>query len=91
MSMQDSQAKVIKIPVYRQRIANNMPLNMEKKRVCAYCRVSTEDDCQISSFDLQVEHYMNFINANKYWEFAGVYSDYGKSGTGTKKEMSLHK
>jgi len=58
---------------------------MEKKRVCAYCRVSTEDDCQISSFDLQVEHYMNFINANKYWEFAGVYSDYGKSGTSTKK------
>ena len=28
-----------------------------KKRVCAYCRVSTDDPAQTTSYELQKEHY----------------------------------
>lgn len=87
--MQNSQVKVIKIPAYRQRISNNIQLNMNKKKVCAYCRVSTEDECQVSSFDLQVDYYTKLIKSNTNWDFAGVYSDYGKSGTSTNKRNEI--
>ena len=35
--------------------------NNTKIRVCAYCRVSTDSDAQLTSFALQREHYQNFI------------------------------
>lgn len=55
-----------------------------KKRVCAYCRVSTDQEEQLSSYDLQVQHYTNFIMSNDLWEFSGVYADEGISGTSIK-------
>ena len=32
------------------------------KRVCAYCRVSTDDANQTSSYELQKNHYEDMIN-----------------------------
>ena len=32
-----------------------------KIRVCAYCRVSTDSDAQLTSFALQREHYQNYL------------------------------
>lgn len=51
-----------------------------KKRVAAYCRVSTLTKEQEDSFDLQVRYYTQFIESHNEWEFVGVYSD-EKSGT----------
>lgn len=56
----------------------------KKKRVAAYCRVSTGMDAQIVSLETQKSHYEDYINANPEWEFAGLYYDEGISGT--KKE-----
>lgn len=53
-------------------------------RVAAYCRVSTDEEEQESSFELQVEHYTKFINAHEDWELAGIYADKGLSGTQVK-------
>lgn len=50
-------------------------------RVAAYVRVSTENDEQTSSFELQSNEFTDQINANPHWEFAGIYSDEGISGT----------
>ena len=50
-------------------------------RVAAYVRVSTENDEQKSSFELQSNEFTDQINANPRWEFAGIYSDEGISGT----------
>lgn len=50
-------------------------------RVAAYVRVSTENDEQKSSFELQSNEFRDQINANPRWEFAGIYSDEGISGT----------
>ena len=55
-----------------------------KIRVAAYCRVSTDEEEQESSFELQVEHYTKFISAHEDWELAGIYADKGISGTQVK-------
>jgi len=54
---------------------------MEKKRVCAYARVSTEFEEQMGSYDNQVEVYTEMIKSNPEWEFVGIYADPGLSGT----------
>ena len=36
-----------------------------KIRVCAYCRVSTDSDAQLTSFALQREHYQNYEYASE--------------------------
>ncbi len=87
--MEENQMKVVSIPVHRQRIANRLTPNAAKKRVCAYYRVSTDEDGQVSSYELQVEHYEQFIKSNRNWEFAGVYADHGRSGTSTEKRTDF--
>ncbi len=60
-----------------------------KKRVAAYCRVSTDSDEQMLSLETQKEHYENFIKANLDWEYAGIYYDEGVSATKTAKREGL--
>lgn len=47
----------------------------KKLRVCAYCRVSTDEDTQASSYELQVQNYTRMIRENPEWEFAGIFAD----------------
>lgn len=54
------------------------------KRVAAYCRVSTDEDAQATSFDLQMKHYTEYIRAHENWTLAGIYADEGISGTQVK-------
>ena len=59
-----------------------MPEAEKKKlRVCAYCRVSTDEETQASSYELQVQNYTKMIRDNPDWEFAGIFADEGISGT----------
>ena len=60
-----------------------------KKRVAAYCRVSTDSDEQMLSLETQKEHYENFIKANLDWEYARIYYDEGVSATKTAKREGL--
>lgn len=57
----------------------------KKRRVAAYCRVSTGMDDQLVSLETQKAHYEDYISANPDWEYAGLYYDEGI--TGTKKEV----
>ena len=52
-----------------------------KKRVAAYCRVSTKSEGQETSYDTQVAVYTQRINSEPEWEMAGIYADWGMSGT----------
>lgn len=54
-------------------------------QVAAYARVSTEKEEQEDSFERQVEHYTQMINAKQDWAFAGIYADPGISGTRAEK------
>ncbi len=55
------------------------------KKVAAYARVSTEQDAQQSSYEAQIEYYTEYIQSKPEWEFVGVYSDEGITGTSYKK------
>jgi len=62
------------------------PLNEQKKRrTAAYARVSTDSDEQFTSYEAQIDYYTNYIKGRDDWEFVGVYTDEGITGTNTKK------
>ena len=52
----------------------------EKKRVCAYARVSTMTEKQQDSLTNQQSYYNHFYQNKKDVEFIGVYYDQGISG-----------
>ena len=54
-------------------------------RVCAYCRVSTDNDEQLSSYELQLAHYKQLVQEHPNWELKRIYADEGISGTSLKK------
>ena len=62
-----------------------------QKRVAAYCRVSTDSDEQLTSYNNQMKVYTEMIAANKEWEFAGLYADEGISGTRADKRPQFKK
>lgn len=61
--------------------SGNLAIDAQKLRVASYCRVSTEEELQMNSLDNQIVHYTNYIRSNPEWQFAGIFSDLGKSGT----------
>ena len=60
-------------------------------RVAAYCRVSTEQEEQQNSYQVQIDYYTDLINQNKEWVLAGIFADEGISGTQTKKRTEFNK
>ena len=60
-------------------------------RVAAYCRVSTDTEEQINSYEAQKAYYTQLIEENPEWEMAGVFADEGISGTGTKKRVEFNR
>lgn len=54
--------------------------DVEKLRVCAYCRVSTEAEEQENSLENQKAHYEDMIRSNPEYEFVNIYYDFGVSG-----------
>lgn len=61
------------------------------KRVAAYCRVSTDHEDQINSFDSQQRYFMDYIHRNPDWVLEGVYADEGLSGTSTNKRVQFNR
>ena len=61
------------------------------KKVCAYARVSTDSEEQLTSYSSQIKYYSDKIKSNPNWEFVGVYADEGISGTGVKKRTEFKK
>lgn len=62
-----------------------------EKRVCAYCRVSTDDPAQTTSYELQKKHYEQQINDMPGWTFAGIYADEGISATSLKNRDEFNR
>ena len=68
-----------------EKIERKLPVLKARKRVAAYARVSMESERMQHSLSAQVSYYSALIQKNPEWEYAGVFADYGISGTGTKK------
>ncbi len=62
-----------------------------RKRVAAYCRVSTDGEEQLSSFSSQVKYYTELIEKDPDWMMAGIYSDEAITGTQVSKREGFQK
>lgn len=63
------------------RTIEAQPAEKKKLRVAAYCRVSTDNDDQRESLETQKAHYEAWIRLHSDWEYAGVFYDFGITGT----------
>ncbi len=81
---------VVVVEATKPYITNNLKPK-ENLRVCAYARVSTNQLDQINSYNAQIEEYSRRIKENPNWEFAGLYSDEGISGTSYKNRKGFNK
>ena len=59
-------------------------------KVCAYCRVSTDNDEQLSSYELQQAHYKHLAEEHPNWDLKHIYADEGISGTSTKNREEFN-
>lgn len=65
--------------------------HIETLRVCAYCRVSTDNSEQLESYKSQVQHYTDLITSNPEWQMAGIYADEAITGTQAKKREDFQR
>lgn len=79
-----SNMRIIEIPASMRENAGRKN-TVRKLRVAAYCRVSTEEEEQQGSFEIQKLYYTEKIESTPEWEVAGIYADDGISGVHTKK------
>ena len=63
----------------------------KRLKVAAYCRVSTDDKEQKTSYEAQIQYYTNKINKNPNWQMAGIFADEGITGTQAKKRPEFLK
>lgn len=60
-------------------------------KVAAYCRVSTDQEEQESSYEAQISYYTDKIGKNSEWQMAGIFADEGITGTQAKKRPEFLK
>ena len=85
--MNDTAPNVIVIPAKVET-----PQEQEKRRhlrVAAYCRVSTDSEEQLSSYENQLAYYTEKIMKEPGWTMAGVFADEGITGTSTCKRKEF--
>ena len=81
--MRDDAPRVIKIPA--KPGASQQTEVCRQLRVAAYCRVSTKEEDQANSYEVQKEYYTDKIMSNTAWTMAGIFADKGITGTSAKK------
>lgn len=71
--------------------AKQLKKEYRQLRVAAYCRVSTKQEEQINSYEVQVKHYTERIQSEPKWTLVGIYADKGITGTSVKKRDEFNK
>ncbi len=80
------------IPATKNSTVNHVQLNEQTGvRVAAYCRVSTGDESQQTSYTSQKAFYTRLITDKVGWVMAGIYADEGLSGTCRAKRVQFNK
>ena len=82
-AVNETAPRVIKIPAKPESVRQ---AELKRQlRVAAYCRVSTKEEDQANSYEVQKEYYTDKIMSNPAWTMAGVFADKGITGTSVKK------
>lgn len=68
-----------------------LPAAPKRKKVAAYARVSRDTERLMHSISAQVSYYSGLIQNNPEWEYAGVYADFGITGTNTSKRNEFNR
>ena len=79
------------IPARRRVGSQRTAAQVQKIRVAAYCRVSTDSEEQETSYEAQVSHYTKYIKSKPEWQMVEVYADDGISGTNTAKRDEFNR
>ena len=74
-----------------QQVKHPAPVMKQRLKVAAYARVSVESERMHHSLSAQISYYSGLIQKNPEWAYAGVYADYGVSGTGTAKRDAFNR
>ena len=64
---------------------------LEKKKVCAYCRVSRSTTDQLNSYARQIRVYTDLINKNPEWQMVEIFADEGITGTSADKRPEFQR
>ena len=67
--------------IQHRKTVKSITAEKTKIRAAAYCRVSTAQELQEDSFDLQMEIYRKKIESDPALTLVDVYGDLGRSGT----------
>lgn len=86
---QPQQMQIIVIPANPLALQNNIVTR--QLRVAAYCRVSTDQEEQLTSYEAQMAYYTEKIMTNSEWAMAGIFADEGITGTSVKKRTEFMK
>ena len=79
------------IPATKRSVRNGGQLKEASNlRVAAYCRVSTGDESQQTSYTKQKEFYTGLINEKEGWTMAGIYADEALSGTSRTRRVQFN-
>ena len=89
--MQAQAQNVTVIPARRRVGSQRTAAQVQKTRVAAYCRVSTDSEEQETSYEAQVSHYTEYIQSKPEWQMVEVYADDGISGTNTAKRDEFNR
>lgn len=81
--------KVTVIPIDPQLAQRD--IRKKHLRVAPYCRVSTDKEEQLSSYEAQIEYYTDKINSNPDWTMVRLYADEGITGTSARKRKDFLK
>lgn len=88
------------IPAYNatttgvQVLQRELPTGIEaipRKRVAAYCRVSTDMEQQASSLETQMQSFREQIASRPGWELVDIYADEGLTGTNASKRVEFQR
>lgn len=82
---------VTKIPATVSQFTSAPIDSRVKRKVAGYARVSTDHDEQLTSYEAQLDYYTTLIKSHDDWEFVGMYSDEGVTGTSTKKREGFQR
>lgn len=85
--LQPQEKQIIVIPA-NPLVAQNRTFPRQL-RAAAYCRVSTDQEEQLTSYEAQVAYYTDKIMSNHEWTLAGIFADEGITGTSVKKRTNF--
>ena len=88
---EDTREKKVRLIHEAINVQENTFQSYRRIRVAAYCRVSTKQEEQLNSYEVQKKFYTEKINSNPEWQMVGIFADRGITGTSVLKRDEFNK